>query len=148
MRRIAYRYLAAISLLIAATVALTAATRPHYGGTLRVMLQSAPNTLDLSANAANTSPAGYWDLARTLSLIGDTLVTLDAQARAHPALAVTWQSDDSARHWQFTLRRGSEVPRWQRGLARSHRGDSGRAASRLECARIRGGSGGGFGDDR
>jgi ABC-type transport system substrate-binding protein len=106
MRRIAYRYLAAISLLIAATVALTAATRPHYGGTLRVMLQSAPNTLDLSANAANTSPAGYWDLARTLSLIGDTLVTLDAQARAHPALAVTWQSDDSARHWQFTLRRG------------------------------------------
>jgi hypothetical protein len=45
-------------------------------------------------------------LARTLSLIGDTLVKLDAQGRPQPALAVAWQSDPSARHWQFTLRRG------------------------------------------
>jgi ABC-type transport system substrate-binding protein len=81
----------------------TAATRPHYGGTLRVMLQSAPDALDLPANAA---PTGYWDIARTLSLIGDTLVKLDAQARPQPALAVAWQSDPGARRWQFTLRRG------------------------------------------
>ncbi len=81
----------------------TAATRPHYGGTLRVMLQSSPGTLDLPVNA---TPADYWDLARTLSLIGDTLVTLDAQDRPQPALAVAWQSDPSARHWQFTLRYG------------------------------------------
>ena len=92
--------------LIAATIAATtasAATRPHYGGTLRVMLQSAPDALDLPANA---TPADYWDAARTLSLIGDTLVKLDAQARPQPALAVAWQSDPNARHWQFTLRRG------------------------------------------
>ncbi|MGD0413909.1 MAG: ABC transporter substrate-binding protein [Terriglobales bacterium] len=81
----------------------TAATRPHYGGTLRVMLQSAPDALDLPANA---TPTDYWDIARTLSLVGDTLVTLDAQARPQPALAVAWQSDPAARHWQFTLRRG------------------------------------------
>jgi peptide/nickel transport system substrate-binding protein len=81
----------------------TAATRPHYGGTLRVMLQSAPNTLDIPANA---TPTDYWDIARTLSLIGDTLVTLDAQGRPYPALAVAWQSDAGARHWQITLRRG------------------------------------------
>ena len=99
MRRIAYLFLAAISLLGAAT----AATRPHYGGTLRVMLQSAPDALELPANA---TPADYWDAARTLSLIGDTLVKLDAQGRPQPALAVAWQSDPSARHWQFTLRRG------------------------------------------
>jgi len=67
------------------------------------MLQSAPDALDLPANA---TPADYWDAARTLSLIGDTLVKLDAQARPQPALAVAWQSDPSARHWQFTLRRG------------------------------------------
>src|ERR1700687_3572094 len=87
-------------------IALTnpsAETRPHYGGTLRVMMQSAPNTLDLPANA---TPADYWDTARTLSLIGDTLVKLDALGRPQPALAVAWQSDPSARHWQFTLRRG------------------------------------------
>ena len=81
----------------------TAATRPHYGGTLRVLLQSAPNALEIPANAA---PTDYWDIARTLSLIGDTLITLDAQGRPHSALAVAWQSDPSARHWQFTLRRG------------------------------------------
>src|SRR4030081_535258 len=81
----------------------TAETRPHYGGTLRVMLQSAPNALDLPANA---TPADYWDSARPLSLIGDTLVKLDALGRPQPALAVAWQSDPSARQWQFTLRRG------------------------------------------
>ncbi len=64
------------------------------------MLQSAPDTLDIPANA---TPADYWDAARTLSLIGDTLVRLDAQGRAHPALAAAWQSDPSARHWQITL---------------------------------------------
>ncbi len=67
------------------------------------MLQSAPETLDLPAAA---TPADYWDAARTLSLIGDTLVKLDAQARPQPALAVAWQSDPNGRHWQFTLRRG------------------------------------------
>jgi len=81
----------------------SAATRPHYGGTLRVMLQSTPDALDLPANA---TPTDYWDMARTLSLVGDTLVKLDAQARPKPALAVAWQSDPGARHWQFTLRRG------------------------------------------
>src|ERR1017187_4527114 len=117
MRPIEYRFRAAIivssmakmiaaMITIAATMAVTtasAATRPHYGGTLRVMLQSAPDALDLPAAA---TPTDYWDATRTLSLIGDTLVRLDAQGRPQPALAVAWQSDPSARHWQFTLRRG------------------------------------------
>src|SRR6266481_432998 len=145
MKRIAYRFLAAISaarvgtgalarpsraqlgsclrsrqlwmpqsllyatlMTLTSTIALTnasAETRPHYGGTLRIMMQSAPNALDLPANA---TPADYWDIARTLSLIGDTLVKLDALGRPQPALAVAWQSDPSARHWQFTLRRGAK----------------------------------------
>ncbi len=103
MRHIAYRFLAAISLLVAATSIVAAETRPHYGGTLRVMLQSAPTALELPAN---DTPADYWDVARALSLIGDTLVKLDAQDRPQPGLAVSWQSDPSGRHWQFTLRRG------------------------------------------
>lgn len=94
---------AAITMSLVAATTATAATRPHYGGTLRVMLQSEPSALELPANA---SPAAYWDLARTLSLIGDTLVRLDAQGHPQPALALAWQSDSSARHWQFTLRRG------------------------------------------
>jgi ABC-type transport system substrate-binding protein len=104
MRHIAYRFLVAINLLAIAGTA-PAETRPHYGGTLRVMMQSSPNTLDLPANVA---PAEYWDLARTLPLIGDTLVRVDALDRPQPALAVAWQSDSSARHWEFTLRRGAK----------------------------------------
>jgi ABC-type transport system substrate-binding protein len=96
------RCAALMTLMIALTNA-TADTRPHYGGTLRVMMQSAPNVLDLPANA---TPADHWDIARTLSLIGDTLVKLDAHGRPQPALAVAWQSDPSARHWQFTVRHG------------------------------------------
>jgi MarR-like DNA-binding transcriptional regulator SgrR of sgrS sRNA len=106
MKRIEYQFLAAIkaaALVASMIVTATAETRPHYGGTLRVMMQSAPDALDLPANAP---PADYWDMARTLSLIGDTLVKLDAQGRPQPALAAAWQTDISARHWQFTLRRG------------------------------------------
>jgi peptide/nickel transport system substrate-binding protein len=99
MRRIAFLFLAVISL----ASALTAATRPRYGGTLRVTLQSAPVTLELPVNSA---PADYWDVARVLALVADNLVTVDAQSRSHPALALAWQSDATARHWQFTLRHG------------------------------------------
>ena len=70
------------------------------------MLQTAQTALEVPTNTTPTTPADYWDIARTLSLIGDTLVTLDAQDRPHPALAVAWHSDDSARHWEFTLRHG------------------------------------------
>ena len=92
----------------AAFVPANAATRPRYGGTLRVMFQSAPNTLDLPARATPTDYEGttYWDTAHVLSLIGDTLLTLDAQDRPQPALATAWRSDNSRRHWEFTLRRG------------------------------------------
>jgi ABC-type transport system substrate-binding protein len=90
-------------LLGVTNIAASAETRPRYGGTLRVMLQTSPSVLDLPSNA---TPAEYWDLARTLSLIGDTLVRIDAQGRPRPGLAVAWQSDANASHWQFILRQG------------------------------------------
>jgi len=102
--RLCYPLLAAamVTSLIASTTA-TAATRPRYGGTLRVTLQAALNTLDLPANS---TPADYWDAARVLSFLADNLVIIDAQNRAHPALAAAWQSDATARHWEFTLLHG------------------------------------------
>ena len=99
MKRIALSLLALISL----ASLTTAATRPHYGGTLRVAMQSAPNALVLPAAS---DPAAYWDVARVLSLVGDNLVGIDAEDRPQPALAVAWQHDSTARHWQFSLRRG------------------------------------------
>ena len=77
------------------------------------MVQSAPSALDLPVNS---STADYWDAARVLSLIADNLVALDAQDRPHPALALSWQSDATARHWQFALRHGV---RFQDGSAAS-----------------------------
>jgi peptide/nickel transport system substrate-binding protein len=92
-----------VALILAVCATAPASTRPHYGGTLRIMMQSTPNTLDSPANA---TPTEYWDASRTLALIGDTLVELDAAGRPIPALALAWQSDPSFRHWQFTLRPG------------------------------------------
>ena len=99
MRRVALSLLALISFACAAT----AATRPHYGGTLRVAMQSSPNILVLPAAS---DPTAYWDVARVLSLVGDNLVRIDAEDSPQPALATAWQRDSSARHWQFSLRRG------------------------------------------
>ena len=99
MKRIASLLLALISLACVAT----AETRPHYGGTLRVAMQSAPSALVLPAAS---DPSAYWDAARVLSLVGDNLIRVDADGRPEPALAVAWQHDSTARHWQFTLRRG------------------------------------------
>ena len=91
------------ALAIGMVIGATAETRPHYGGTLRVMLQSTPNALAIPADA---TPSDYWDMARTLSLIGDTLVKIDALGRPQPGLAVSWLSDPVARHWQFKLLSG------------------------------------------
>jgi len=101
MKRIAFPLLAVCSLLL--TGGAVGATRPRYGGTLRVTMQSAPNALEVPANPAS---ADYWDSARISALLADNLVQIDVQGRAQPALAVSWQSDPTAKHWQFTLRRG------------------------------------------
>ncbi len=97
MRRIVYRLLVAASLLGVAA----AETRPHYGGTLRVSLQTAGTELGVSANATADD---YRDQSRVLALIADNLIKMDAQARAVPALATSWQGDATGRNWQLTLR--------------------------------------------
>ena len=101
MKRIVLLSVALISLICAAA----AATRPRYGGTLRVEMQSAPATLELPPLNA---PTDYWDMARVLSLVGDNLVAIDAEQHPLPALALAWERDSAARHWQFTLRHGAK----------------------------------------
>ena len=99
MKRAALLFLA----LISGACAARAETRPHYGGTLRVEMQSAPNALALPDAS---DPASYWDIARVLSLVGDTLVRVDAEDRPQPGLATAWRHDSTMRHWEFTLRPG------------------------------------------
>jgi ABC-type transport system substrate-binding protein len=99
MRRIVYPLLVAASLLTVAA----AATRPHYGGTLRLALQTPGTDLVIAANATADD---YRDASRLLALMADNLVNIDAQARTAPALAAAWQTDSTAKNWQFTLRHG------------------------------------------
>ena len=100
MRRIAFQLLAACSLLGMAS----AATRPHYGGTLRVLMQSSPSVLEVPANSGT---ADYWDAVQVLALVADPLVSLDPQRGVQPRLATAWQSDAGARRWLLTIRRGA-----------------------------------------
>ncbi len=85
------RFLAVISL---ALVLLPAATRPHYGGTLRVQMMDALPTLEPGEPARD----------RIAGLIVETLVDLDDRGLPRPKLAVAWQHEADARRWSFTLR--------------------------------------------
>ncbi len=98
MKRVALLLLAVVSAGV-----VQGETRPHYGGVVRAEMRSSPNALVLPDVA---DPAAYWDMARLLSLVGDTLVRVDAEDRPLPGLAIEWQRDATARHWQFELRRG------------------------------------------
>src|ERR1039457_5687391 len=73
-----------------------AATRPHYGGTLRVGMRAAPAAPD---------PAPP-DATPLRSLVFETLVRLDLADAPQPCLALSWQHDAAAKRWQFNLRPG------------------------------------------
>lgn len=92
MRRFAWRFLAAASLISLACRA-AAESRPRYGGTLVV---------ELHDSLVLTDP-GQWPL-RLVPLVYDRLVRLDDRGEPQPALALSWQHDISNRHWEFRLR--------------------------------------------
>ncbi len=98
MRRIASLLLAVSSLLL--VIHSNAATRPRYGGTLRVAMRAAPTSLD---PGKSSSTEGSRNLSR---LLFETLVTLDDSGKSRPALATSWQAEPSNQRWQFAIRRG------------------------------------------
>jgi peptide/nickel transport system substrate-binding protein len=95
MRLSAWLPLAALSALAVAG----AATRPHYGGTLRVEMRAAPAVLDPAAA----------DAVPLATLAFETLVRLDEAGAPQPCLALSWQHDAAAKRWQFTLRPGVKL---------------------------------------
>ena len=100
MRRTCLRSIAVSSLLIAVLAA--AATRPRYGGTLRV---STSATL-VSIDPADSSQLD-WTMRRNVDrLLFDTLTVLDARGGVQPSLADSWTSASNQQRWQFNLRRG------------------------------------------
>ena len=84
-----------------------AATRPHYGGTLRLAVRDAPSSLDPADSTQNSSTqTGSLPTRSILRLIFDTLVILDERGQPQPALASSWQVEPGNQRWQFNIRRG------------------------------------------
>jgi peptide/nickel transport system substrate-binding protein len=100
MRHTVCPLIVAISLLRVA--AAPGATRPHYGGTLHVQMVEAVRSLE-PTDSAQQSTATARDV---LSLIFDTLVTLNDHGQAQPALALSWQPELGNQRWEFILRPG------------------------------------------
>jgi ABC-type transport system substrate-binding protein len=100
MRLTGFPLLVASSLLWAA--GSSAATRPHYGGTLHVEVRAAPTSLD----PADSNQPDWFESRNLFSLMFDTLVSLDEQGKPEPALASSWQAESGNQRWQFFLRRG------------------------------------------
>src|ERR1035441_6571714 len=96
------RFAISILLVLVGTCAGTCAwarTRPHYGGTLRVEIESdawGPRS----------------ELARRL--VFDGLTRMNADGVASPSLAIRWASENNDHRWQFWLRPGV---RFQDGAA-------------------------------
>jgi len=95
-----------VFLLLAASLLLVgpghAATRPHYGGTLRIELRAPLASLDPAETEASSAAQSAQE--HIAALIFDPLVRLDEKGAAQPALALTWQHAPDFRSWQFTLR--------------------------------------------
>ena len=85
------RRFATSCLFVALAIPVSARTRPHYGGILRIEIEGDPWQ----------RPDG---LARRL--VYDGLTVLDRTGAVRPALAVAWESDNTDHRWQFRIRQG------------------------------------------
>lgn len=82
-------------LLLSLALPVSARTRPHYGGTLRVEIDGEPWP-QVGAKSGG--------LARRL--VFDGLTRMDADGALQPALALRWASENNDHRWQFWLRPG------------------------------------------
>jgi len=81
----------------------SAATRPHFGGTLRVEVRGSLSTFDITEDS-NAARSLLRDLV--LTAVCDRLVALNAKGEPQPSLAASWRSDRDGRSWFFTIRSG------------------------------------------
>jgi peptide/nickel transport system substrate-binding protein len=100
MKRSASALIAVASVLIAA--GSMAATRPRYGGTLRIAVQAAPTSLD----PADSNHPDSFTRSNLSRLIFDTLVDQDDRGRLQPAIATSWEPEPGNQRWHFYLRPG------------------------------------------
>lgn len=105
MKRTYFRSVAAVSCLVTlAGVAAHAATRPHKGGTLRVLMAAQPKSLD--PRTLPLEPRALAAAEKLVPLMFDRLVTIDEKGRPQPQLATGWQHDAAFKRWTFNIRTG------------------------------------------
>ncbi len=103
MRRIAWRWIAAASALLALGALLDAARRPRYGGELRVEMRASLRTLDPSEipeDPVALAAERLWQPA-----VFETLVRLDDHGQPQPWLATSWTHDLTRKSWIFSVRK-------------------------------------------
>jgi peptide/nickel transport system substrate-binding protein len=95
-----------IALASALTLAVgaAAATRPHYGGGLRIGMAERVTSLDPAAREGDRG-AGIARM-RIMPLLFETLVKQQPDGTLRPGLARYWTSSANFRHWQFWVRSG------------------------------------------
>src|SRR6516225_6916928 len=99
MRHSAYPFLAVSSAgIVLIGMLSSAATRSHYGGTLRVEIQAKASSLDTS-ESSNAGEAGT--IVRLCDLIYNRLVRLDGSGHPQPSLSVSWEQDAQYQNWRF-----------------------------------------------
>ena len=101
MKHLGFQFLVILSLTVAARSAL-ADSRPRYGGTLHVAMQTALALLD---PAERTEPDSIARRSLT-SLLFETLVVTDATGRVQPWLSDRWEASRNHQHWQFHILAG------------------------------------------
>jgi MarR-like DNA-binding transcriptional regulator SgrR of sgrS sRNA len=97
MKRFSSILIAAASLACATNT--VGATRPHYGGTLRVGVQTSAQSFDPTVPDAP-------GLRSLTQLVFETLVKLDDRGRPQPLLAASWQVEPGNQRWRFQVRNG------------------------------------------
>ena len=97
MKRFSSILIAAASLACAPS--MIAATRPHYGGTLRIGVQT-------SAQAFEPTASGSPAFRSLTQLVFETLVKIDDRGRPQPLLASSWQVEPGNQRWRFQVRNG------------------------------------------
>ena len=111
MRRTHFHLVAAVSCALGAGAGTFlapahGASRPRYGGTLRVKVQARLDALEprhLFAESGEQNAA-----EKLLPLVFDRLVSRDASGRPQPQLATSWTQDAAYQHWEFRLRPGAK----------------------------------------
>src|SRR5258708_25087384 len=88
-----------IPLILLPATPAPAGTRPHYGGTVRVLVQHKIMSLDPMAESDYSA-----ERDKLAGLIFETLTSIDNQGHIRNVLAFAWQPDSSRRIWQFQLR--------------------------------------------